>query len=243
MQLFSLGVHGETCSQCHLFILSHRLLDGGSGGRIRREYCRATWGGRRNDRVWDSVDPGIESPLSLIESIDKAVCILQEGYLCQLMTTPVRIDTMKGDTLATGITTSRTTLGWEPHCRRDVTAVARNGSVERAAHRTTATRAMSLTTKTLVEVVDLDETIDLPARSKTETRIEHGGHVNFDAILVDLHVRLAIDSVRCATETRERVEATQAEDALLHSFLVERSTIDNADSSRIHSVESGTLHP
>jgi len=91
----------------------------------------------------------------------------------------------------------------------------------------------------LVKVVDPDVVVDLTAARKPEAGLEWRRHVDFNAILMDLDIRVVHDLLGLAEVTVAGVENTLAKEEAPH-LLAERSAVEDADLVALLGVESGT---
>jgi len=171
----------------------------------------------------------------LLEGVDESVGVGKEGDLSELVAAEDGQRAVEDSTLAADVEAGGAARIGEEHCRRDV-ATAEGVDTDGAADGAAEASTVSLLADALVEVVDLDVVVDLAAGTKAEAALEHGRHVDLDAVLVDLHVGVIESLLTLAEETRAGVEDTLDAEAGLH-LLIELSTIDDAEAVGVLSVE------
>jgi len=145
---------------------------------------------------------------------------------------------VKDSTLTAHIEASWAARIWEGHCRRDITT-AHWVKTDRAADGSAETSTICLSGDTLIEVVDLNVIVDLAARRKAEAELERRREVDLNTVLKDVDIRVVINIISTAEETRARVHDTLDAKASLETVR-KSSTIDNTDTIGILSVKSGT---
>jgi len=172
-------------------------------------------------------------------SLEKSFSISQEGDLSELVAAQDGQTTVKSDPLATHVEAGGAARTGEVDRWRHV-ATTERVDTDGAADGTAESGAISLLAKSFVEVEHLDVVVDLTAPGEAEAALERGGHVDLDAVLVDLDVGVVVDPLGLAEESGAGVEDTLNAEVGLHP-LVERSVINDVNNIAVSEVQGRAL--
>jgi len=181
----------------------------------------------------------VESIVNKVVGLKEFISIFQEWNLSELMAAKNRKLAMQNNTLTTRIKASGTTRERECDCRRHVPTtewVNTKGTTNGTAELST----VNMTSKTFIEVINLNIIVDLRTRWKAETALKRRRHIDHNAILTDLDKRVVISFLVHAEESRARIEDALDHKTFLHA-LVQRSTIHNTNCISISSVKHITF--